>query len=92
MSQASPVGLGTMRRNNFGGFGLDLAGSRDEAIMREPDVEYPLELLDDPSLPFSERVDRKLARDDMDWEASQEAYGNVIVLPCGEVSGWRGAG
>lgn len=72
----------------FGGFGLDLSGPGYEAIMRKPIVEYPPELLNDPELPFSERVDRKLARDDMDWEAWQEAYGNVIVLPFGEVSHW----
>lgn len=59
--------------------------------MRKPVVEYPAELLDDPALPFPERVERKLARDDLDWEAWQDAYGNVVVLPFGDASGWQGA-
>ncbi|MFJ2758076.1 hypothetical protein ACIO3S_20935 [Nocardioides sp. NPDC087217] len=53
--------------------------------MRKPVVEYPAELLDDPSLPLPERVERRMARDDLDWEAWQEAYGNVRALPFGEV-------
>ena len=51
--------------------------------MRKPVVEYPPELLDDPSLPLPERVDRMSARSDLDWEAWQEAYGNVAELPFG---------
>ena len=51
--------------------------------MRKPVVEFPPELLDDPSLPLPERVDRRIARDDLEWAAWQEAYGNVVELPFG---------
>lgn len=57
--------------------------------MRKPVVEYPAELLDDPTLPLPERVERMMARDDLDWETHQEAYGNAIVAQFG--SGWEGS-
>ncbi|WP_406023787.1 hypothetical protein OH802_28880 [Nocardioides sp. NBC_00850] len=59
--------------------------------MRKSVVEFPVELLDDPTLPLPERVDRMMAHEDLDWEGHQEAYGNVIVLPFGEATGWSGA-
>ena len=51
--------------------------------MRKPVVEFPPKLLDDPSLPLPERVDRMSARSDLEWEAWQEAYGNVSAWPLG---------
>lgn len=81
---------GLVRRENFRGFGLDRSGSGYDAIMRKPVVEYPPELLDDPSLPLPERVDRMSARADLDWEAWQEAYGNVVFVPFAEDRGNQG--
>lgn len=54
-----------------------------DECMRQPEVEYPPELLDDPSLPLPERVERMMARDDLDWEARQAAYGNVVIVQFG---------
>lgn len=62
---------------------FEVAALGYEEGMRQPKVEYPPELLDAPSLPLPERGERMMARDDLDWEARQEAYGNVVVAQFG---------
>ena len=45
--------------------------------MRKPVVEHPPELLDDPSLPLPDRVERMMARDDLDWAAEPMSTGST---------------
>lgn len=48
--------------------------------MRQPNDEYPPEFLSDPILLLPKRM---MARDDLDWEAPREAYGNAMFVRFG---------
>ncbi|MFE7223626.1 hypothetical protein ACFU7D_02465 [Nocardioides sp. NPDC057577] len=55
--------------------------------MRELVADHPAGLPDDPTSPLPDLAELPMTPCDLD----DEAYDDVLVLPFGEASGWRGA-